>query len=138
MDLDLKSLIRTVPDFPRPGVMFRDITTLLKHPDALHAVVDGFVAAYLGRPIDKIEWIAEDLYRLTAGPCAMDVAIKDNPSRGNVVGPRSFFIDPAHGPPTDTYGGTVPKTRLFDRPSHRSSTGPPNPTLCIRRSGTGL
>ena len=54
MDLDLKSLIRTVPDFPRPGVMFRDITTLLKHPDALHAVVEGFVTAYHGRPIDKV------------------------------------------------------------------------------------
>ena len=52
--IDLKALIRTVPDFPRPGVMFRDITTLLKHPEALHAVVDGFVAAYHGRPVDKI------------------------------------------------------------------------------------
>ena len=53
------------------------------------------VGAFTSRPIDKIEWIAEDLYRLTAGPCTMDVAIKDDPSRGNVVGPRSFFIDPA-------------------------------------------
>ena len=52
--LDLKALIRTVPDFPRPGVMFHDITTLLKNPDALKAVVDGFAIAYHGRPIDKI------------------------------------------------------------------------------------
>jgi hypothetical protein len=73
--LDLKTLIRTVPDFPRPGVMFRDITTLLKHPDALHAVVEGFVAAYHGRPIDKIAAIesrgfivgAALAYRLRAG-----------------------------------------------------------------------
>jgi adenine phosphoribosyltransferase len=73
--IDLKALIRTVPDFPRPGVMFRDITTLLKHPDALRAVVDGFVAAYHGRPIDKIAAIesrgfivgAALAYRLRAG-----------------------------------------------------------------------
>jgi adenine phosphoribosyltransferase len=75
MDLDLKSLIRTIPDFPRPGVMFRDITTLLKHPDALHAVVDGFVKAYHGRPVDKVVAIesrgfivgAALAYRLRAG-----------------------------------------------------------------------
>ena len=73
--LDLRALIRTVPDFPRPGVMFRDITTLLKHPDALHAVVEGFVTAYHGRPIDKIAAIesrgfivgAALAYRMNAG-----------------------------------------------------------------------
>ena len=73
--LDLKSLIRTVPDFPRPGVMFRDITTLLKNPDALKAVIDGFATAYHGRPIDKIAAIesrgfivgAALAYRMNAG-----------------------------------------------------------------------
>ena len=53
------------------------------------------VGAFTSHPIDKIERIAEDLYRLTAGTCTMDVAIKDDPSRAGVVGPRSFFIDPA-------------------------------------------
>jgi adenine phosphoribosyltransferase len=53
-DIDLKSLIRTVPDFPRPGVLFRDITTLLKQADAFHAVVEQLGAAYRGRPIDKV------------------------------------------------------------------------------------
>jgi adenine phosphoribosyltransferase len=53
-DIDIKSLIRTVPDFPRPGVLFRDITTLLKRADAFHAVVEKLGAAYRGRPIDKI------------------------------------------------------------------------------------
>jgi len=73
--LDLKALIRTVPDFPRPGVMFRDITTLLKNPDALKAVIDGFASAYHGRPIDKIAAIesrgfivgAALAYRMHAG-----------------------------------------------------------------------
>jgi hypothetical protein len=63
----------------------------------LRAILDDsrVVGAFTSRPIDKIERIAEDLYRLTAGPCTMDVAIKDSPSRANVVGPRGFFIDPA-------------------------------------------
>ena len=73
--MDLKALIRTVPDFPRAGVMFRDITTLLKNPIAFKAVVDGFVTAYHGQPVDKIAAIesrgfivgAALAYRMQAG-----------------------------------------------------------------------
>src|SRR5713226_4254215 len=39
----LKSLIREVPDFPKPGVLFYDITTLLKDPDGLRSVIDKVV-----------------------------------------------------------------------------------------------
>jgi adenine phosphoribosyltransferase len=53
-DIDIKALIRTVADFPKPGVQFRDITTLLKHTDGLGAVIERLAAAYRGRPIDKI------------------------------------------------------------------------------------
>ena len=41
--VDIKAQIRTVPDFPKPGVMFRDITTLLKRADGFHAVVEKLV-----------------------------------------------------------------------------------------------
>ena len=51
--IDLKALIRTVPDFPRPGVQFRDITTLLKRGDAFHAVVESS-RGLSGPPVDKI------------------------------------------------------------------------------------
>jgi adenine phosphoribosyltransferase len=37
---DLKALVRTVPDFPRPGIMFRDITTLLRDPEGFGACVE--------------------------------------------------------------------------------------------------
>jgi adenine phosphoribosyltransferase len=53
-DMDIKALIRTVPDFPKPGVLFRDITTLLKRADGLQAVVEQLCAAYQGRRIDKV------------------------------------------------------------------------------------
>ena len=42
MDLDLKQFIRDVPDFPSPGILFRDITPLLQSPEAMGAVVDAF------------------------------------------------------------------------------------------------
>ena len=52
--MDIKTLIRTVPDFPRRGVMFRDITTLLKHAEGFHAVIETFRTAYRGASIDKV------------------------------------------------------------------------------------
>ena len=48
---DLKALIRTIPDFPKPGIQFRDITTLLLDVHGLKATVDRLVAATDG-PVD--------------------------------------------------------------------------------------
>lgn len=38
--MDIKSLIRDIPDFPKPGILFRDITTLLRDPQGLQATID--------------------------------------------------------------------------------------------------
>lgn len=46
---DLKSLIRDIPDFPKPGILFRDITPLLAHGAAWHETVDHIAARYQGR-----------------------------------------------------------------------------------------
>jgi adenine phosphoribosyltransferase len=51
---NLASYIRTVPDFPKRGIMFRDITTLLKNPDAFQQTVQVLEAHYAGRKIDKV------------------------------------------------------------------------------------
>ncbi|GAA6621177.1 adenine phosphoribosyltransferase [Scytonema sp. NUACC26] len=40
--MDIKSLIRDIPDFPKPGILFRDITTLLRDPEGLRYTVDLF------------------------------------------------------------------------------------------------
>ena len=50
----LKYAIRDVPDFPKPGILFRDITPVLEDPKLCHAVVDGFVDALQGKQIDAI------------------------------------------------------------------------------------
>ena len=52
--MDLASLIRNVPDFPIPGIQFKDITTLLLHPEAFRYIVDGWKARYAGKGITAI------------------------------------------------------------------------------------
>ena len=49
-----RSLIRDVPDFPKPGVVFKDITPLLASPRALHIVLDGIAERFIGEHIDAI------------------------------------------------------------------------------------
>ena len=51
---DLKQLIREVPDFPKPGINFYDITTLLKHPDGLRKTVDALATEYDGEKVDTV------------------------------------------------------------------------------------
>ena len=51
---DLKAYIREIPDFPKPGILFYDITTLLKDPLALRMTVDRFVWLFTQRRIDKV------------------------------------------------------------------------------------
>ena len=51
---DLKQLIREVPDFPKPGINFYDITTLLKHPGGLRKTVDALAAAFEGERVDTV------------------------------------------------------------------------------------
>lgn len=54
---ELKQYIREVPDFPKPGILYYDITTLLKHPTGLRRALDAFgdlVESGVGGPIDKV------------------------------------------------------------------------------------
>lgn len=53
----LKAAIRTIPDYPKPGIMFRDVTTLLGDARAFRAAVDAMVAPHAGRKIDKVAGI---------------------------------------------------------------------------------
>jgi adenine phosphoribosyltransferase len=73
--MDFASLIRTIPDFPKPGILFRDVTTLIKDGCAFREAVDELMARFAGREIDKIAaieargWIfaAPMAYKLKAG-----------------------------------------------------------------------
>ena len=52
--MNLVDAIRTIPDYPKPGILFRDITTLLGNPRAFRQTVDELVQPYAGLKVDKI------------------------------------------------------------------------------------
>lgn len=51
---NLKQLIREVPGFPKPGILFYDITTLLKNPTGLRGIIDGLKDHYSGAQVDVV------------------------------------------------------------------------------------
>ncbi|MGA8108572.1 MAG: adenine phosphoribosyltransferase [Acidobacteriaceae bacterium] len=71
----LKALIRTIPDFPKPGILFYDITTLLKDPKGFAALIDALAQYYIDKDIDLVLGIEARgfifgpalAYRLNAG-----------------------------------------------------------------------
>jgi adenine phosphoribosyltransferase len=82
----LKSFIREIPDYPKPGILFYDITTLLKHPSGLRAVIDSLRNHFAGRGIDRVVGIEARgfifapavAYALSAGfvPIRIDYALE--------------------------------------------------------------
>lgn len=78
VDIDpgpLKDLVRDIPDFPKPGVVFKDITPLLADPEAFALVVDAIADRYQAQAIDKVLGVeargfivaAPTAYRFSAG-----------------------------------------------------------------------
>src|SRR5262245_32962983 len=71
----LKSLVRTVPDFPKPGILFYDITTLLKDKRGFAQMIDALAARYIAADVDLVLGIEARgfifgpalAYRLNAG-----------------------------------------------------------------------
>lgn len=51
---DLKAIIRDVPDFPSVGIMFRDLTTMIKNGEALHVMGDALAELYKGKGVTKV------------------------------------------------------------------------------------
>lgn len=52
--MDIKSLIRDIPDFPKPGILFRDITTLLRDPEGLRYTIDSLAEKFAEQSIDYV------------------------------------------------------------------------------------
>ena len=57
MPLDLKSLVRTIPDYPKKGILFRDITTLIEHPEGFKDSIERIAAQYRGQGITHVAGI---------------------------------------------------------------------------------
>jgi len=75
VEKDLKAYIRDVPDFPKKGIVFKDITTLLKEPHALRRAIDEMAAPFLKTHVDQVVGVESRgfifsppiAYRLDAG-----------------------------------------------------------------------
>lgn len=80
MPIDLPSLIRNVPDFPQPGIQFKDITTLLSNGPAFRQVIQTLVARYADRNLDAIIGIESRGFILGA-PLAYELQIGFVPVR---------------------------------------------------------
>nr|WP_314258214.1 adenine phosphoribosyltransferase [uncultured Devosia sp.] len=57
MSLDLKALVRTIPDYPKKGILFRDITTLIENPEGFKESVERIAAQYRGQGISHVAGI---------------------------------------------------------------------------------
>jgi adenine phosphoribosyltransferase len=100
--INLADYIRDVKDFPKPGIMFKDITPLLGNHEALESCIDQFVAEYADKKIDVIA-AAEARGFLFAVPLALRLGIGMVPIRKPGKLPyekKSFTYDLEYG--TDT------------------------------------
>ncbi len=52
--MDLAPLIRNVPDFPKPGIQFKDVTTLIKNGEAFREIIDGWKRRYSDKRLDAV------------------------------------------------------------------------------------
>ncbi|MFO0869056.1 MAG: adenine phosphoribosyltransferase [Pirellulales bacterium] len=71
-NLDLRSYIRDIPDFPKPGILFRDITPLLAHAAAFRSAIQALAEPFRGRNIEVIV-AAEARGFLFAAPLAVEL-----------------------------------------------------------------
>ena len=69
--MDLRSVIRDVPDFPKPGILFRDITPVMENPDAYRAALDGMTALLEGTGYNKLAAV-ESRGFIFGGPMALE------------------------------------------------------------------
>jgi len=76
----IKTLIRTIPHYPHKGIMFRDITTLLKDPIGLRSTIDQIVKRHKGKPISKVVGI-ESRGFIIGAPVAYELGVGFVPIR---------------------------------------------------------
>ena len=72
--MPIKSRIRTIPDYPKPGIQFRDITTLLQDPTGLKLSVHGIAEAFRSEHVDKVAGIEARGFIL-GGAVALELSV---------------------------------------------------------------
>lgn len=77
---DLRDYIRDIPDFPKPGILFRDITPLLGSPQAFRSAIVQLAEHYRGQPVDVVA-AAEARGFIFAAPLALELGVGFVPVR---------------------------------------------------------
>ncbi|QYO75819.1 adenine phosphoribosyltransferase [Devosia salina] len=87
MSLDLKSLVRTIPDYPKKGILFRDITTLIEHPEGFRESIERIASQYRGQGFTHVAGIEARGFIFGAGVAiAMGVGFVPVRKRGKLPG----------------------------------------------------
>jgi adenine phosphoribosyltransferase len=87
MSLDLKSLVRTIPNYPKEGILFRDITTLIEHPEGFRQSVEEIAAQYRDQGFTHVAGIEARGFIFGAGVAiAMGVGFVPVRKRGKLPG----------------------------------------------------
>ena len=87
MPIDLKSLVRSIPDYPKAGILFRDITTLIENPDGFRESVEQLAAAHRGLGITHVAGIEARGFIFGAGVAiALGVGFVPIRKRGKLPG----------------------------------------------------
>ena len=90
MAVDYENLIRAIPDFPQPGILFRDITPLLGDGEALRAVVQDLAAPFRQQQIDRVAGIEARGF-LFGAPLAVELGAGFVPMRKEGKLPHETF-----------------------------------------------
>ncbi len=96
-EYDLKAAVRTIPDYPKPGILFRDITTLLGDARAFRRAVDELVQPWAGNKIDKVAGIEARGFILGGNGASCRIPPCASPTRWNTASmkwkcmPTPFF-----------------------------------------------
>lgn len=80
MTIDLKSLVRTIPDYPKAGILFRDITTLIENPDGFRESIERIASEHRGLGITHVAGIEARGFIFGAG-VAMSLGVGFVPVR---------------------------------------------------------
>jgi len=87
MSIDLKSLVRTIPDYPKPGILFRDITTLIEHPEGFKESVERIAEGHRGMGFTHVAGIEARGFIFGAGVAiALGVGFVPVRKRGKLPG----------------------------------------------------
>ena len=86
-EIELKALVRTIPDYPKPGIMFRDITTLLGHANGFRACIEQLARPFLDRRVQAVAGIEARGFIL-GGAVADRLALRlrADPQKGQAAG----------------------------------------------------